>query len=291
MVHKDMAPLGGVPMSQRARRAVVLVFLLAWVSTDAFADSGWRDNDAGTGADAGNSRAAATPVNLAIKYGGGASGSDIDWYATSVPASGASCVETRVHAENPMYFALGAEVADSTVSAPIRVNASEEGVAGIAGQTPLTATLRARRVPYTDSQTNYDFRLDRIGIPSGNLDGPTGVDAGDSASTAMPISFGCTGGHLAMLDLRDVFALQLPAGRVLTYSLAANSGGFSLALLDSIGNAVGPALDPGQVATASPPSGTYYLSAQRSAGVTDVGYVIGALAGPEPTGCRPLCID
>lgn len=271
---------------------VLLVAILA--ASSVVADGGYHENDAGSGADAGDTRASATPIALGATYGSTAWFNDTDWFVSSVPSSNPACITARVHADAPTYFALGAESGDETAIAAVRVTSGEEGILGVAGQTPLTTALRVHRAPSSSWYPSNDFRLDRSSIPATNGDGLGGAsDAGDSTSAAMPIGPGCTGGHLALtsVDVRDMFAIQIPAGRVVTYSFAATVPGISLGLVDAVGNAVGPALEPGEVATASPPSGTYYLSAQRSTGVGDIGYLVGVIVGPEPSGCRPYCLD
>lgn len=282
-------------MHQKPGGVTLACVLLAVLATTATADPGTGpQNDAGTGADAGDVRANATKVGIGILYGAALRPNDVDWYASSIEGGAASCVVARVHASASTYFALGAEEGGASRSAVFRTDPNEEDVAGVAGMTPLTTTLRAALVPGGPNFAGYDFRLDRVGAPVSGGDAGTEGDAGDAASTALAAARGCTQGRLTVLgslDLRDTYSMQVGSNEVVTYSLAANAEGISLTLLNAVGEAVGPALMPGELATVSTSApGTYYLSAARTSAVGDVGYVFGTSLGPEPSGCRPYCL-
>lgn len=279
-------------MPQFARRSALIVILVAWMATTAVADPGGPQNDAGSGGDAGNVRSLATPISGATPYTASLRPNDIDWYAASFNGTTASCVTTHAKAAAATYVAIGVETTGANLSVPMLVTPGADTMGGVAGMMPLTATLRAAPAANASNFGSYDFRVDRVGVPSVNGDGPTAGDAGDSLATAMAAGVGCTGGHLTVLgDSVDMYSIQVPAGQVVTYSLAANLGGINLGLLDSVGNAIGPVLDPGQSATVTTSGGTYYMSAVRAGAVGDVGYVIGAVIGPEPAGCKPYCLD
>lgn len=266
------------------------VILVALMVTSATAASG--DNDANSGADAGNARETATAVALGTTHQAYLTKGDIDWFVGDVGGTAAGCVSLRGLSNMPSYFALAAETTSGTITAPLRSTNEVEFTGGVAGMTPMTTTLRARGIDDT-KQGHYNFRLDRVGVPNGSGDGPSGVDAGARPEDAMPVQPGCIGGHLAILptpDARDVFRVNVGPDEVVTYSLAANVDGVTLALVSAADTLVGPVLDPGEVAAVAVPSGSYFLSAQRSNAVGDVGYIAGVMVGPDPTGCRPYCL-
>lgn len=276
----------------RTHRAIV-TFLVACMAGSAMADPGMNDSDAGTGTDAGNTRAAAMSVASGITYGGRVRGSDIDWYMSNVAATGPSCVRTTGSADSASYFALGVENNAGTTSAPILLGEGVEAVGGVAGQTPLTSTLRIARASESGGAGMYSFRFERFGVPPSG-DAGTGDDVGN-ADFALPIAPGCIGGHLSAigsLDMRDVYAVSVAPGQKVTYSLASNTGGHTLSLLNAAGETVGPILESGQLGSvALSTGGTYYLTAQRTTAIGDVGYIAGVIVGPEPTGCRPYCLE
>lgn len=272
--------------------SVLATILVACMASSAIADPGTTDNDAGSGADAGNVRSAAWSVAYDVTYSGRVRGPDIDWYAASIASSATSCVRLTGASETGSYFGLGVENADGTTTAPILIGQGAQATGGIAGKTPLTSTLRVARAPDGDGPGHYSFRVERAGIPAEG-DGGTGSDVGEGPH-ALAVEPGCIGGHLSAidsLDMRDVYAVSVAAGQVVTYSLASNTGGHTLSLLDSAGEAIGPALESGGLATVSAPtSGTYLLSAQRTTAIGDVGYIAGVVVGPDPSTCRPYCL-
>lgn len=283
-------------MHQKTGRVVLACILSAIMATTATADPGaGPQNDAGSGGDAGDVRANATAVQTAVRYAGALRPNDVDWYAAPVGATGASCIVARVQASAPTYFALGAEGGSSVGTAVIRAEPDRDAIAAVAGMGPLTTTLRSALVPGGPNFGSYGFQIDRVGIPAGAGDAGSPTDAGDSAAGAIPVAAGCVHGRLSVLgsvDLRDMYSMQVGAGEVVTYSLAANYDGLSLTLLDALGETVGPALVPGQLATVTTSSpGTHYLSVSRTSAVGDVGYVAAMSLGPEPSGCRPYCVD
>lgn len=272
--------------------SVVLTVLVACMASTAMADPGNTDNDAGSGADAGGTRASALAVSYATTYAGRVRGNDVDFYTASMPASAASCVRAVGTSESSAYFGLGIESAEGSTAAPILIGQGTQAAGGLAGPTPLTSSLRVARAPNADGPGHYTFRFEREGIPAAG-DGGTGSDVGN-ADAALPVQPGCIGGHLAAigsLDMRDVYAITVGAGQVVTYSLAANTGGHGLSLLNAAGEAIGPTLEAGGLAAvAVPASGTYYLSQQRTTAIGDVGYVMGVVVGPDPSTCRPYCL-
>ena len=279
-------------MHQRPGRVALLAVLLAVATTTAAADAGGQ-NDAGTGADAGNARGSATTVAIGAQYlGNKLRVDDVDWYAAEVPGPAASCVRAVVSVNAPTYFALGAESGATKVGVPFRASPGSTTSAGVAGVSPLTATLRAAQTPGVEGQSKYDFRLELVEATGGGGDAGLIGDAGDSAGTATLVEPGCVKGALTGIDIRDTFAIDVPAGDSLTYSLASASSAVRVALTDALGNTVGPSIAPGEsarVAVSAP--GTYYMSASQTTSFGDAAYVIGAVSGPEPTGCRPYCME
>lgn len=277
-------------MHRKSVRTVIVALLLAGLTTSASAGSSWK-NDAGSGTDAGDTRALATGVSFGTSYVGTFTPADTDWYAASASASGPACVVATAETTTTAFFTLGTESSSGSSAAPMRVTPDARGVAGVAAMTPLTATLRVRDDPSTGyGYGYYGFRLDRVGIPAAGDAGAMG-DAGDSIGSATRASSGCIGGRLSPLDfdLRDVYAVEVLAGDAVTYSLA-SAGDVRLVLVDALGNAIGPTLEPGQIATVPvDSSGTYYMSTS-STSMSDDGYVSGLTLGPEPTSCRPYCL-
>lgn len=272
--------------------SVLATILVACMASTAMADPGNSDNDAGSGADAGNVRESALLVSYATTYNGRVRGNDIDHYSASLAASGPACIRTTGTSESDAYFGVGLEDVDGSTSAPILIGQGTQAAGGLAGLTPLTSTLRVARASGGEGPGHYSFRFDRVGIPASG-DGGTGYDVGN-ADGALPVQPGCIGGHLSAigsLDMRDVYAITVPPGQIVTYSLTANTGGHTLSLLNAAGDAVGPALEAGGLATvAVPTSGTYYLTAQRTTAIGDVGYIAGVVVGPDPSACRPYCL-
>lgn len=267
--------------------ATILVALMVTSAT-----AGSNDNDAGSGADAGGSRASATSVAMGSLHEAYLAKNDIDWFAADVGGAGAGCVLLTGVSNVPAYFALAAETPAGTTTAPLRAQNGVPFSAGVAGLMPLTGTLRVRGVD-ANKQGEYEFRLDSVGVPSGTGDGPLGADAGASPEEAMPAAPGCIGGHLTMvpaLDVRDLYRIDVGPDQVVTYSLVSDVEGITLTLVNAADIVVGPIVDPGEYAAVAVPTGAYFLSAQRTNSFGDVGYVAGAIVGPDPTGCRPYCL-
>lgn len=278
-------------MHQRSGRLTLLALFLALISTTAAADAGGQ-NDAGTGADAGNTRAMATPVSIGASYlNNKLRVDDVDWYAADVPAPGLACIRARGTAGGPTYFALGVESPGVTRSAPFYVDAGRESTGGVAGLTPMTATLRVAQAR-ADGATKYNFSLERVSIPQPGGDAGSYSDAGETPSTAIPVSPGCLGGNLEGLDIKDTYALAVGEGEAVTYTLASASNTLRLTLVDAVGNALGPSIAPGEIASVSfaAPSTVYLTSAQTSS-VSSTNYAVGSIVGPDPAGCRPMCMD
>jgi len=278
-------------MHQKVGRFALVAILVATMMVTATADSG-QNNDAGSGADAGNTRDTATKIQLATTYSARLRAGDVDWYAADVTNAAPTCVLARASANSPTYLALGVESPALRASAPIYVTSGQEGRAGIAGIAPLTATLRASPPTADANASKYDFNITTILAPTTGGDLGTSFDAGESTGSAMPTTPGCTMGTLRGLDLRDVYSLSIAANQVITYTLASQESGVTLTLLDSLGNIIGPTIARGESASVlTSTSGTYFLSSSRSTSVSDSGYAIGTIVGPEPSGCRPYCMS
>lgn len=279
-------------MHQRSGRIFVAAILLAVMTTTAAADGGGQ-NDGGSGTDAGNTRSSATTVPLGTWFvGNKLRFDDVDWYAASVSGPGASCVSARVQASAPIYAALGAESTALALSAPFYADSKRDASGGIAGITPLTATLRFAQVDPSVGQAKYNFSITRLDATAATSDAGTGADAPERITSATPISPGCVGGTLGGLDLSDKYAIAAEAGQALTYTIGTTSSDVTLTLLDTLGNVLGPTIGAGESATIIlDTSGTYYLSADQSTSLGTSSYAVGLLAGPEPSSCRPYCLD
>lgn len=278
-------------MHQRSGRISLVAILLAVLTTTAAADSGGQ-NDANTGGDAGDTRATAVAVALGAPYvNNKLRAEDVDWYSTDVSPSGIACVRARVSASAPTYFALGIESPGLTRTAPFYAEQGRDAVGGLAGMTPLTATLRAAQ-KQVEGTAKYNFTLERVAVPQVGGDGGSFSDAGESPSTAVPITPGCIGGNLQGLDIKDTYALNVPEGQVVTYTLASASSSIQLALVDAVGNALGPSIGPGEIGSVTLPTAqTVFLSSAQTSSVSDTNYAIGTIVGPEPTSCRPYCVS
>lgn len=282
-------------MQNHGGRSFLIVILIAGMAATAVADPGGPQNDAGSGSDAGDVRSAAVGIGPGLTYGGQLRPNDIDWYAASFQGAVPSCISATVQASSPIYAALAAEMSGTTVATPMAIAANGTATGGVAGMLPLTATLRVAGQQNAPNFGAYSFSLARVNIPNNANDGGVNADAGDSFASALPAAAGCIGGHLAVIptvDQRDVYAIGVPSGTVVTYSLASNYNGIQLSLTDAVGNLLGPILAPGESAavSASSPS-TFYLTAARTTAVGDVGYVVGAIIGPSPDSCKPYCLD
>ena len=268
---------------------VLSAVLVACMASTAMADPGHSDNDAASGSDAGNTQAQALLVEYGRLYQGRVRGNDVDWFAAQYGTSAPSCIRVTATASTSSYFTLGQQDTTGSMSAPILVGSGARAAGGIAGLSPLSTSLRVARASGVDGPGHYDFQLDRIGpslgTDAGTADAGTGVDA-------LPTAPGCVPGMLTGIsDGADGYKITVQPGEVVTYSFATSGTGATLTLLNAAGQAVGPALQSGELAEVPlSTGGTYFLTAQRSASFSEVGYVAGIVVGPDPSGCRPYCM-
>lgn len=262
-------------------------------------------SDAGTGGDAGNTRAGATPVAYGAYSGYVSSQYDADWYRAAGSAEPA-CVSGSIRAlDNPERVAFGLERGSQATLASFAVQTGQTRAFGMAGGSFDAAVLGVGAlddnsgVGVPSRPGGYEFVLERVGpSPRSAQDALTGTDAGDSVATAAPATGTCIQGHLDPLakvggDPRDVYRLVAAPGDVITISLGAVDGAaITLTLLDAAGNAVTAPVGPGGVTTFSTSTGgTYYMSASSTSvtNVQNVVYLIGSIVGPPGSGCKPNC--
>lgn len=249
--------------------------------------------DAGTGRDAPDVR----PAALAIEYGmfdGILAGNDSDWYRVESYSSSPVCVSTSVTTDHAAVESLQLTRADGgSLTIPLTLSAGVADIAGLAAPSMSRATLGLSQ---TSPLSNvYDFQFAATTVPEAGLgDALTSEDAGATSDAALPVDPGCVGGRLetvlGIVDEIDLYSLQVAAGETLYYSVAA-TGPVTLQLLDTNSQVVGNVIGSGEAAGFyAPDGGTFYLAAQRSSPTTNVGYLVGVAAGPDPgNGCRPYC--
>ena len=287
-------------MSARATRTTIAL-LLSLVLLPTGIAGGY---DAGTGADAGNSRAAATPIAYGAYSGYVASQYDVDWYR----APGAAepiCVSGSIRAlDNPERVAFGLERSGGATLSTFAVAAGATRAFGMAGNGANASVLgvgslddnNGAGVPSRPGA--YEFSLQRVAsAPRSAQDALTGMDASDSLAGASAASGSCIQGRLDPTsklggDNVDVYRIQAAPGDAITFSLAAAQGApISLALLDGAGNVVATVAADAVTTYTTSSGGTFYLSASRTSmtSVEDLAYLIGTVVGPPGPPCRPNC--
>ena len=272
----------------KARLTATLVALVLFVPTVLA-----EQNDAGTGADAGGTRATATTLPYPGAYNASFKGPDVDWYRLGTSATAPLCATATMTSGPASRLSLFA--GDQAAHA----RSSDSAQPTVSLSVPGTGEVFSRHESLTTPGGAYGFTLSLQGVPSRSLgDALSGTDAGSSLSTALPLKTGCAGGRLSTLDsfsdTVDVYAVQLVAGQEFTYSFAATDAtAIRLSLIDQSNVAVAPTLASGGVATFVPSTGgLYYLTVTSSSStVQETGYVLGTTMGPPDPGnpCRPQC--
>lgn len=289
-----------IPFPVRRTTAIAIAATL-------FAATAWAAsaNDAGSGADAPDTRAEALAVPLG-SHEGNLSPRDVDWYSVAASASSPVCVSATHHAHSNQTVTF------STTSASGEPKDTRTVVREDETRAMGFATTSLERVHYgiepSDNDPNqgdparpggYGFSLATQGPSSlSSGDALTGGDAGATTDGALPLDAGCTGGTLRALtglgDDRDVYAFTADAGDLVWYSLGAATGAaIELELLDAAGDPVGLAIGAGDAAGYYVPDGGSFYLATSTTSLDDLSYLIGITIGPDPpgSGCRPYCLS
>lgn len=267
----------------------------------AFPASGhpFRD-DAGTGADAGDTPATALALPGYGSYLGYVLPHDSDWYSVAETRS-PLCVVADFEAAP-----VGTAVLSLDGATPRMASTGFAGSAGrLAIASPDVAGVQfgiGNTLPDFRTQGDYAFSLAAHPLGSFVGDGGSGMDA--SRARPVPVGTGCGGGSLDPLfglgDEEDSYAFPGAAGEVVTLSFAQGPAMDTVLQLDLLSPQGIPVatLQSGDVTTVTlPTSGTYTMRA-GTAGVLDlssggqapVDYLYALIDGAPGSGCRPTCV-
>lgn len=244
--------------------------------------------------DAGNARSSATAISSLGTFAGALTIGDVDWYVSPADVVGPTCYTAQVSGTGASHVRLQSEVGGTTryVTAPQSVDAPALVSVAFGGSGNLALLVQDT----ASAPSSYSFSIAATQPSSVEAgDALSGVDAGASLATALPISQGCVGGSLAASTLAeqvDLYALTVPANSQIAYSFAAQTTRASLILLDASGTAITSPIYSGTSGIVEVPAGgTYYLRSSTGPVNYDVGYVIGIVVGPPDPGnpCRPTC--
>lgn len=254
-------------------------------------------NDAGTGADAGNTPATALALpGTGTFHGRVDTASDDDWYSLSNPTTDPVCVSTT---------------AGSNAHKDVRLRDGPSGLETVRRVDPdhnLSLGLARHDMPTTflgfdddnGAAGKYVFTMARL-LPSAvdGGDGGTTQDAGSSVNTSIPVPGPCFGGTLqasgGILDKRDTYRFDGEAGEPITLSLAITTNApVTLALTSPSGETI-LTLATGAVEEVNlTETGVWSLGLSIPLSSTDVvstTYLVGLTDGPNPNPCRPTCLE
>lgn len=255
------------------------------------------NDDAGTGTDAGETRATALVMGFGASYGS-MNPSDVDVFSAPV-GSGPECVALSASANNPAYAALTLTRDGDERTSVLALSPGATAATGIVRGTRDGTFVRFAPVPNASVITGYQFQVSAM---TGYADPSTGDalslgDAGQVVSEALQAPGPCFGGRLTrtdFLDTKDAYLVPARAGETIRYSLATSipAMGAQLTLLDARGAAIGSTVTANGVGEAvAPTDGTYVLMMSSSSTSTrDLDYLVGWGSGPDPNGCRPYCM-
>lgn len=288
-------------MSVSPRRMAVLIATLFLVLPSALAAS---ENDAGSGGDAGNSRATATSIAFGAHSGYVNSKTDRDWYRAP-GASEPSCVRgTLTPLDNPAQAWFGLERGSSASLGGVRAPVGSTASFGMSGAAYSAAVLGISALDDNSGAGTparpgrYDFSLERVAFaPRSSHDALSGSDASGTIQGAMQVSSGCIQGHLATTvnllgDNADVYSVAVKANETVTFSLAAAlDAPIALSLVDAAGNTLAKAGPDGAASYTTPTDGVLYLSAARTstASTFPIDYIVGLIVFEMPPPCSPNC--
>ncbi|HEX2021583.1 MAG TPA: hypothetical protein VHH36_02660 [Candidatus Thermoplasmatota archaeon] len=280
------------------RWVVVLAVCAALTAHSAVADV--VQNDAASGADAGNSMSA--PLRLARGYGyhqGNLTDSDgTDWYkAKTSTRHDPVCVSAGVDSHGLLVsshlVAVANDDAREIVARPVPLRTNFMGVASPGLQGALVGVQALGGVV---GVSGYDFNVLQRAASLGSGDGGSGADAGNTSATAVRFSADCVMGTLdpAAGDAVDVYRFDGRAGDKVALSLADSIGAATVSFLSPGGDLLGRLTSANDLALSLPSTGTYTLSASVGGGAGNpVTYILAACSPncePPPVPCEPACI-
>lgn len=248
-------------------------------------------NDAGSGADAGNTPDASLRLRDPGAWTGTLPANDpADWYSWKFSSvTRPWCVEAGATSDALLQGTFSAISAAGTREASFLASPVRTGFVGLAGLDIKGAYLGIE--DYIDAgSTAYGFSFKATSGSTGG-DGGTGADAPSTPSGAPRVPSGCFGGTLSPSrgDAADVYRFDASAGDSIVFTIASVGDGAKLSLLSASG-AVLASIDPSMVGTFSIDSpGTYSLSTSSS---SDSAYAIGLcgpICGPPEQPCEPMC--
>lgn len=241
--------------------------------------------DAGTGADAGDSRGDALPLAYGA-YEGNLTPQDADWY-TFPAGAGLGCADLTVSASTAMRFGLGSGDALTTGLADdglyhttlATVGAIDLGI--LPDEDPWSVT----------SVGPYSFALSHA--PPSAIGDQRRYDAASTVAGASPVPDEC---FRAVFkhdgpDV-DVWTFNVSTADIVTYSLAVGPGAVgALEILGPDGTRVAGPIGSGEAGqfVATEP-GTYAVRTRSVVSWDTSDYVVALVVGPDPSTCRPYCL-
>lgn len=242
--------------------------------------------DAGSGVDAGGTPETAMPLAYG-EYHGNMTLGDSDWFVFPAFASPA-CMRTSVLAKHAMTIEVGAgegALEGGLTDGMFATTVAVEPVATRLGLLPDDP-------PWDGASVGpYAFNME-VALPTAVGDSRF-ADAQPSLSGALPAPADCFAAHFKK-DGPDVdaWSFTAEANDRLTYSIAIGPDAIGgLTIHDVNDTMLGDPVGSGEVGQLIiPSSGTYYLRATSLSSIDDEAYTVAAVAGPEPTSCRPYCL-
>lgn len=244
-------------------------------------------DDAGSGQDAGGTLATAMPLGYG-SYSGNMTSGDADWFVfPSGPPLG--CMKADFSTSHAMRVGFGAGSAsaiggltDGAFGTTLAIPALPPALAALPDEAPWDAV----------SVGPYEFSL-QVSAPA--LVGDSNLaDAASQIAGAQPAPGDCFRGHFRSdgSDV-DVYSFTVGPSERATYTIAQSGGaGASAFVLDTTGALLGAPVSPGEIGeVALPQSGVYYVAATSEPSTMSSTYALALVAGPDPAGCRPLCLS
>lgn len=281
-------------------RAVLVVLLT--ISVSAAGTPLPSLGDAGTGSDAGDSPANATPLDGPGTYDGILTPpGDADWYmlerSTKEPVCYSALLKGAVHADVVLSLTQALTPSVERLILP----AHELGLGITAPSTSsVYLGLQAREEGATDTNSvgPYRFELATLTIDqSSTSDGDTDGDAGSNKGTAIAIEGPCISGSLSGdTDETDTYAFEAEEGDHVALSLAQPSmAPARLALVSPSGEELAAVSNGGFADVEINETGEWLVKAEltdEATATTDADYMIGlTVNGPEPRPCKPSCFS
>lgn len=286
---------GGEIIPRTAAALLVCTLFLA-----SFAASLVHDDDAGTRADASDSRADPTPLASYGSYLGNLSAlGDADWYSLPGGASfaGPYCVEAEVAGAVAANLTLAVDAGfarhEVTRRVPPLRELSRIGIALPPVDPPL-AGLTADG-PVGAAGGSYALSVRAFHDDDfGPGDAGTGGDAPGTLAGAPLLPRACIAGALngSAGDERDVIAFEAQMGERFVLSFLAVGLGATprLEVLDAAGLALLTLDNTTLDVFEAPATGVYYLSPTTSASGSAAWWAVGVTDDAGGQGCRPMCL-